>query len=122
MPNSPFEIEQRYLSHLTETTTSNAFNTRVSKECGTVELIAATTAFQSSDSSLCSVNYTFPVEIIRNGLSIAPIQLATLTKQLTNILFSQLVNASQAACSFNDFLFHIRIPSLSVAYSYAVSV
>ena len=61
---------------------------------GLVELTAAATAFQSLDSSLCSVNYTFPVEMAQ--LSIAPVQLATLTKQLTHIIFSQLVNASQA--------------------------
>jgi len=33
------------------------------QEYGTIELTAAATAFQSSDSRLCSVNYTFPVEM-----------------------------------------------------------
>jgi len=53
-------------------------------------LTAAATAFQSSDSSLCSVNYTFPPS--GNGLSIAPVQLATLTKQLTHIFLNLLMH------------------------------
>ena len=85
MSNSPFEIERRYLSNLPLRLQLPMLSTRVNKEYGTVELTAAATAFQSSDSSLCSVNYTFPVETA----SIAPVQLATLTKQLTHIFSTQ---------------------------------
>ena len=80
---APVRSSERYLSHLP--LASNAVNIWVNKEYGTVKLIAtATVSTQSSDSSLCSVNYTFPLTMNGNGLSTAPVQLKTLTKQLTH--------------------------------------
>jgi len=60
--SSPLEIKhlKKPFPSPTETTTCNAVNIWVNKEYGTVELIATTIV---SDSSLCSVNYTFPVEM-----------------------------------------------------------
>ena len=87
MPSSPFEIEWRYLSHLPLRLQLPMLSTRVNKEYGTVELTATATAFQSSGSSLfCQLH------IPSGNASIAPVQLATLAKQLTHIFLNLLMH------------------------------